>query len=179
MRPPNRRHSEPRNTHMASFSFERPVLVTWLSPWVASGASAGSPAAASTWGSIRSGRSVNERSLLGGSGLAAGVVGRGVVALVVVMAGVRIGGGLHDPAVDARDDAHGTERGVPEVVDQAPGHPWEAEGQHDRPVRRRGQVDVLGIALLDDVLGGGDAHQATALVLAVLAVPEVVERVDG
>src|SRR5436190_1162606 len=67
MRPPKSRHSEPRNTHMASFSLERPVLVTWLSPWVASGASSGSPGAASTWGSIRSGRSVNERSLLGGS----------------------------------------------------------------------------------------------------------------
>src|SRR4051812_22013288 len=136
MRPPNRRHSEPRNTHMASFSFERPVLVTWLSPWVASGASGGSPGAASMWGSIRSGRSVNERSLLGGSGLAAGVVGRGVVALVRVVAGVGIGGRLHDPAVDAGDDAHRTEGGVPEVVDQPPRHPRQAEGQHDGPVGR-------------------------------------------
>src|SRR5260370_33333890 len=32
MRAPNRRHSEPRNTHMASFSLEIPVLVTWLRP---------------------------------------------------------------------------------------------------------------------------------------------------
>ncbi len=31
---PNSRQSEPRNTHMASFSLERPVAVlSWLSPW--------------------------------------------------------------------------------------------------------------------------------------------------
>src|SRR4028118_1621139 len=29
MRPPKSRHSEPRNTHIASFSLERPVLVAW------------------------------------------------------------------------------------------------------------------------------------------------------
>ena len=49
--------------------------------------------------------------------------------------------------------------------------------EHDRPVRRRRQVHVGSRALLDDVLGGGDAHDASVLVLAVLAVPELVERV--
>ena len=49
-------------------------------------------------------------------------------------------------------------------------------GEHDRPVRRRRQVDAGGVAVLDDVLGGGDAHEAAVLVLAVLAVPELVER---
>ena len=30
MRAPNSRHSDPRNTHIASFSLETPVLVWWL-----------------------------------------------------------------------------------------------------------------------------------------------------
>src|SRR6478735_7866877 len=99
MRPPKRRHSDPRNTHIASFSLEMPVVVTcsWSGP---------------TSSSLRAAaRSVNERGLLGRGGVAARfiggliVVGRDLVAarvvigvVVVGVAGVGIGGGLHHPA---------------------------------------------------------------------------------
>src|SRR3954452_23103132 len=128
MRPPKRRHSDPRNTHMASFSLEMPVVVTWS--W-----------SDPTSSSLRAAaRSVNERGLLGRGGIAARVIGltavgigfaaaRVVVGVVVVgVPGVGIGGGLHHPAVDPGDDEDRTEGAEPEVVDEAPGDPREAEG---------------------------------------------------
>ena len=45
-------------------------------------------------------------------------------------------------------------------------------GQYDGD----GRWTSVVVARLDDVLGGGDAHEAAVLVLAVLAVPELVER---
>src|SRR4051794_13654011 len=128
MSPPNSRHSEPRNVHMASFSFEMPVLVTWLKPWL-------SPASGS-WMSATSGvgaaMSVNERSLLVGSGGTAGfgfgggfLAVSGVIAVtrivVAMVPGVRIDRRLHDPAVDATHHADAAEDGEPQRVDQAVG----------------------------------------------------------
>ena len=52
------------------------------------------------------------------------------------------------------------------------------ERQHERPVRRRGQVGAGRVAGHGDLLAGGDLHHAAVLVLAVLAVPEVVELGD-
>src|SRR4051794_30477925 len=48
MRPPNSRHSDPRNTHIASFSFERPVEV--CSAVVGCAALVSSTVVALTWG---------------------------------------------------------------------------------------------------------------------------------
>src|SRR6478752_2057016 len=101
MRPPKRRHSDPRNVHIASFSLEMPVVVTcsWSGP---------------TSSSLRAAaRSLNECGLLGRGGVAARVVGFGgvgglggvrdlvaagvavdvVVVVAVALGGV--GGGLH------------------------------------------------------------------------------------
>src|SRR5689334_14569738 len=110
MRPPKRRHSEPRNTHMPSFSLEMPVEVTWPSAWWAARAAS----TAWSWSIGSMVVSVNERSLLLGGGIAVGVIRRRlggvrVVAtgVVVVVAGVGrfvVDRRLHDPAVERGDD---------------------------------------------------------------------------
>src|SRR4051812_11864556 len=111
MSPPKSRHSEPRNTHMPSFSFEMPVVVTWPSACCA----ARCASTACNWSIGSMVVSVNERSLLVGDGLAAIVaIGRGILARmvatgVVVVAGVRgfvVDRRLHDPAVDRGYDEH-------------------------------------------------------------------------
>src|SRR4051794_6849747 len=114
-----------------------PVLVMWDRPWVSSGASIGSGAGPATL--VVSTTSVNEGSLLFGahrlSGLGAGL-GAVVGLVVVVLAALFVHRRLHDPAVDAGDDADRTGHGEPQAVDEAVGDERQAERDHDRPVRR-------------------------------------------
>ena len=65
----------------------------------------------------------------------------------------------------------------------AEGDDRQRQGDEDRPVRRRRQVDVMvGVRLLlgEDLLGGGDLAEVVLVAFAdvlVLAVEELVERV--
>src|SRR3954452_23158341 len=116
MSPPKSRHSEPRNTHIPSFSLVSPVLVMWPSASVAAmrAPDACSRAAASASAAV-SPVSVNEGLLCLTARFASVVdLGRGlvvaVVAIVVVVTVVVrrlvVHGGLHHPAVERGDHQH-------------------------------------------------------------------------
>src|SRR6478735_3271202 len=100
-----------------------PVLVTWESPWVSSGASIGSSGGPSTL--VVSATSVNEGSLLLGAGGRLDRLGAGIWAVVrlvvLAVAALFVHRRLHHPAVDAGDDADGARNREPEAVDQAVG----------------------------------------------------------
>src|SRR5690242_4961585 len=97
MRPPKRRHSDPRNSHMASLVFEIPVLVSnpWP-PWTTSGSGAVTLAKGSHL-------LVDIVDLLGVGDVVVAVALGPTAGGDVVQRGVGIVGVLGDPAVQAGD----------------------------------------------------------------------------
>ena len=107
------------------------------------------------------------------------VVVAAVIGVVVGVAGVGVVRGLEAPVVDGRHDDHRTQYSQERVaVDDAVAEDREPDGHDDRPVGRRRQMDADRVARLDHLVGLGDADDLAVLVLAVLAVPELVEAVD-
>ena len=202
IRPPNSRHSEPRNSHIASLLLEMPAC--WRAPVVSrsavcSGMSVrlvrsspvstvgaarlGHPAHRDLVdglrdGVVRLGRLVAEigrtvaRRLLVEPGLVAFVrhaeatVARSLPGLGLLRVGVVLGAlgdrRLEGPAEDGQDEHDGTDDGDDPLVDDAEADDRQREGEHDRPVRRRRQVDVVvGRRLLlgEQLLGRGHLAQ--------------------
>src|SRR5690606_18085668 len=127
-----------RNSHIASFSFEMPVLVWWLTTPL--GCSSGSAGCAVIAVSLIGG------SLLVGLGGAGGHADRlalGTIAvggrLVAVRLGtvVRLGvvGRLVAPAEAGEHQDHGARGGQAEVEDDAVADEQQADRQDQRPVR--------------------------------------------
>src|SRR5690348_6183615 len=99
MRPPNSRHSDPRNSHMPSLVLERPVLVAnpWP-PWTTSGSGAVTPPSTTSPGAVTLALAKGSDLLLDLTDLlGVGLVALGVAGLVAVRAarlGTVVGGGL-------------------------------------------------------------------------------------
>src|SRR3954447_8114394 len=102
MRPPNSRHSEPRNSHMASLLLDRPVEV-WGCGSTSCETAVTMPVAVAPVGTLTSAK---------GGQLLRAALGRGGVLVAV---GHR---GLLRPAVDAGQDDQTTDHGDDVVVDQ-------------------------------------------------------------
>src|SRR6478609_8830715 len=104
MRPPNSRHSEPRNSHIANLLLDSPVVVWCTGPCGMCGASGAMP----PWGMVAS---ANGGELLRG---AAGSVRP--VPLEVVFGGRRR---LEGPAVHTADDDQAADDGEQRVEDES------------------------------------------------------------
>src|SRR5918993_5976289 len=120
--PPKSRHSDPRNSHIASLLFDSPVVV-WCTTW--SGASPPVSASAAWTAASAMGRHLQ---------LAPAGWWRG---LVVVRSR---GGGLQRPAVDGEKRGREADRDHPAAVDHAVGDDRQGERHHDRPVGGRRHV---------------------------------------
>src|SRR5947209_551099 len=103
MRPPKRRHSEPRNTHMPSFSLETPVWVQPCSPGLGS------------W--TETAMSLTGDHLLRGCGFVFVVLV--VIVMILVAAGIRIDRGLEAQAVDPDEQHERADGREAEVEDDA------------------------------------------------------------
>ena len=118
--------------------------------------------------------------LVGGLDGRLGAVVAVVVAVVVVRTVVRLGvvGRLVAPAEAGDDDDQAADGRQAEVEDEAVADDRQTGGEHEGPVRRRGQVHPGAVTRLRD-LGAGGGGEAALVVLLVLAVPELVEVRHG
>src|SRR6478672_1831688 len=100
MSPPKSRHSEPRNTHMPSFSLETPVWVQPCSPGWGSWWMATSVTGSHLFRLVRL-RGCFRRGFLRAlfDGLVVGLIGMVVVRMVGTVARVGISGGLESESV--------------------------------------------------------------------------------
>jgi hypothetical protein len=76
------------------------------------------------------------------------------VVIVIVVMTVRVGivGWFECEPEDAATGEQTAEGAQPEVVDEAVTDDGQPRRDHDRPVARRGQMHVLGVALLRNLL---------------------------
>src|SRR4051812_40915629 len=116
MRPPNKRHSDPRNTHIPSFSLDTPVWVQPCSP----GCGLWGTATSLILGHLFVG------SFVGWDGVVAGVVMAVMVVMVVVvvvvvvgMGDVGIGRRFQAEPVDPEEQDERADGGEAEVEDDA------------------------------------------------------------
>ena len=205
MSAPNSRQSDPRNTHIASFSLETPVLVAWLGcPWRGGrvvdlrgrGVShrrrpsrrrrrrrLGRPVAAHPGGlglAVTAASSPSPSPAAGASASAPSCPSSWPSPCRRGRGGPRGRRPARSPSrTPAITTMHAADRGQAEVEDEAVADERQAERQHEGPVRRRRQVHAGAVALLGDLVAGGDAHDLAVLVLLVLAVPELVEVRHG
>src|SRR3954468_17460706 len=102
MRPPNSRHSDPRNSHIANLVLEMPGFVSW-SAWPISAASASLMAVSANGLDLsRLGRAFGVGAF-GHVGVGRRLPGRVGVVVLAVVASRRVGW-LEHPAVDGADD---------------------------------------------------------------------------
>ncbi len=105
--------------------------------------------------------------------------------------GVVSGGSKSSGLASAGSSAHpniaivttsGSADDQPGAVDHSVGHDREADGEHDRPVRRCGEVDVfigVGFFFSDEFFEGGASHVVVLAVFAdvfVFSMEHLVER---
>src|SRR5215211_8681230 len=114
MRPPNSRHSEPRNIHIASLLLDSPVEVC--------------PCSGS-----RSSGTYSEGEWTTTSAKGDQLLARARRRVLVLGIGQR---GILRPTVDAEQDDDGADTGDPVVVDQSDTHDRQTERDDERPVRR-------------------------------------------